>query len=79
MLHRSISPLHPSLRKFIPRAAPAGMATVAMSHDQHAAVTQIAIDVFTDCVNRGLPMQDALLAVYMTGAENALSATHDEA
>ena len=78
MLHRSISPLHPSLRRFIPRAAPAGMATLSMSNEQHAGLTQIAIDVFTDCVNRGLPMQDALLAVYMTGAENALSATKDE-
>ena len=76
--NNGISPLHHSLRRFMSSAVPANMDGVMLPRDSHAILTKVAIDVFTDCINRGKSFQDALFAIYMTGAENAFSASKDD-
>ena len=41
--------------------------------DLKAGLGRIALSVFTDCSNAGIPFQEALLAVYLTGLENGSS------
>lgn len=35
-----------------------------------AGLTQVAIDIFTDCVNVGTPFQNSLLAIYLSGLQH---------
>lgn len=73
-----IQALHPSIRALRGGRKPAGMSSVMLPRDSHEILTNLAIGVFVDCVNSGKSFQDAILAVYMTGAENALRARDDE-
>lgn len=41
-------------------------------------LTQIAIDIFTDCVNVGVPFQEALCAVYLSGLEHGHTITKEK-
>lgn len=34
------------------------------------AATKIALDIFTDCTNVGVPFQEALLAIYLSGLQH---------
>lgn len=60
-----IHALHPSIRGKLRK--PANMDSIVLPIDLHTAATEVALSVFADVVNTGRPLQDALLAVYMTG------------
>lgn len=49
---------------------------MAVTEEQAAAIDRTALGVFSDCVNVGLTFQEALAAVYLTGADHAISATN---
>jgi hypothetical protein len=70
-----LHPLHHSMRTHVIRRRPRDMDSCALSHDDHRALTAIALEIFTDCINVGLPMQDALLAVYTSGLQHGSEAT----
>ena len=53
---------------------PWSMATVALSREQRAVIEEISLGVFTDMSNSGASLSDTLLAIYLTGAENAQAA-----
>jgi hypothetical protein len=52
------------------RRPPPRMTALELEHELKAGLTDIALSVFTDCVNSGKTLQDAILAVYLTGIEN---------
>lgn len=51
------------------RRVPMGMTSLTVDHETKAAVTNIACSIFTDAVNNGNTLQDALLAVYLSGLD----------
>ncbi len=68
----ALRPRHWSMRGRPPR--PWSMATVRLSGEQRAVLEEICLGVFTDMTNSGASFSDALLAIYLTGAENAQEA-----
>lgn len=55
------------------RVKPRDMARLKMPSDEHRlALTRIALDIFTDCTNVGIPFQDALLAIYLSGLNHGV-------
>lgn len=66
----TIRPLHHSYRKVLShggRIKPSGMERAAMTADMYDDMSEIALNIFTDCTNAGVPFQDAVLAVYLSG------------
>jgi hypothetical protein len=39
--------------------------------DMRVGLTQVALEIFADCTNVGVPFQDALLAIYLSGLQHA--------
>ena len=66
----SIRSVHPSLRARGHRPRPMGMERLAISHEQAAALDQISMSIFADCVNVGVSFQAAISAVYLSGLEH---------
>jgi hypothetical protein len=60
-----INPIHPSMRG--KQRTPYGMSPAQVGCDLHQTATQVALSIFTDCTNAGMPLQDVLLAIYLSG------------
>ena len=73
-MSNSISPLHYSIYPKIIRK-PAKMESIKLPPGSREDITDIALSIWTDCINRGVPFQDAILAVYLSGIENGASAS----
>ncbi len=58
--------------------APVKMSTVRLDPETKERLLSIVVGIFTDCSNVGVPFHEALLAVYISGLENGLSAIDDE-
>lgn len=43
------------------------------SQEVREGLTQIALDIFTDCTNVGVPFQDILLAIYISGLQHGVA------
>lgn len=77
-----MKPLHPIHRSVRERAArargfqirPHGMSSVALPPEARECIESIALGIFTDMVNSGASLQETLVAVYLSGSENALAA-----
>jgi hypothetical protein len=54
------------------------METIQVPDEVRVGLTQLALEVFTDCCNVGVPFQDALLAVYLTGLENGTTTLREQ-
>lgn len=70
----TIQPLHYSyaalLRKGV-RIKPYNMERLhGLSQETSDGLTQIAIDIFVDCTNAGVPFQDSLAALYLSGLQH---------
>lgn len=65
--------ISPSVRRTTRRPIGPGWGEIPMEPDDHAEVTRIAVSIFADCVNRGMPFQDALLAVYLSGLQHGVN------
>lgn len=63
--------VHPSLRANLSIRTPQHMKR-ARGADMEVteAATKIALDIFTDCTNVGVPFQEALLAIYLSGLQH---------
>jgi len=58
------------------RLKPRNMAKCKMPSEAHReALTNIALEIFADCTNVGVPFQDALLAIYLSGLEHGHTIT----
>ena len=76
-----VQPIHPMHRSMNGSQgwarAPSGMSRVLLPDGLKDDITKVSLSIFTDCVNGGKTFQDAILAVYLSGAENALQATKE--
>lgn len=59
--------------------APVRMSSVSIDDDTKVAVTEIALSIFTDCINSGKTFQDSILAIYLSGLENGIEANNENA
>jgi hypothetical protein len=64
-----ITPGHPC-RRWRPR--PMGMDSQPVDAAQYIAVQTVALDIFADCTNAGMPLQDTLAAIYYSGVHHTL-------
>jgi hypothetical protein len=46
-------------------------------HETREVLTRIALDIFTDCTNVGVPFQDSLLAIYISGLQHGVAGVQD--
>ena len=46
------------------------MTSVELPNEIKLAATEMALSIFTDCVNTGKTFQDAILAVYLSGIDH---------
>ena len=67
---KSLTPAFPGMSL---RRTPLGMDKVAMPADQVAVMQKIALEVFTDMSNSGFSLRDTVAAIYLTGAQHAIS------
>ncbi len=74
-----IRPMHPSMKgsQFWSRA-PVRMTAITLPTELHHDITNIALSIFTDCVNGGKTFQDAILAVYLSGIDHGKHGGDDE-
>lgn len=63
---KHIHSIHPSLR---PKNIhiPHNMDRARVGRDCIEAMEEVALSIFTDCTNVGVPFQEALCAIYMSG------------
>lgn len=54
------------------------MDRVKMDDEMRTALTRVALDIFTDCVNVGVSFQDTLLAIYLSGLQHGASAEQEK-
>ena len=59
------------------RVKPAAMERMTVSHEQFAALQGVASDIFTDCCNAGVPFQEALAAIYLSGLQHGRELTKE--
>lgn len=59
------------------RVKPNDMTLVQMDEDLSRSMHQIASSVFTDACNSGMPFQQALIAVYLSGLSHGVGAQKD--
>lgn len=69
-----LHPLHHSMRNHVIRRTPRDMSSVALDYETSDALTKVVLSIFADCINVGKPLQDALLAVYLSGMNHAIEA-----
>jgi hypothetical protein len=49
-----------------------------VSHEQANGLEEIAVSIFCDCANVGVPFGRAFLAVYLSGLEHGSTGTRDD-
>lgn len=65
--------VHPSIRSMLAKGLkfkPRNMATVRVDREQNEALQRISMEIFADCVNVGVPFQEAIAAVYLSGLQH---------
>lgn len=73
----TIRPIHPSMR--MPRRIPRDMSKLRMTEEQLEWLHRISMSLFADCVNVGVPFQDAIAAVYLSGLDHGRALASGEA
>lgn len=71
-------PLRETMPGMMIRMKPRGMERAPASPEQVAVVQRIALGVFTDMSNAGYSLRETLAAIYLTGAQNAISALQSD-
>ena len=69
---RSYPPLQPIHNSLYPKLAraPRKMTRIKLPDGMKEDLTRITLSIFVDCCNCGVPFQDALLALYLSGLEH---------
>jgi hypothetical protein len=65
--------VHPSIRSMLAKGLkfkPRNMATLRMDREQHETLQRISMEIFVDCVNVGVPFQEAIAAIYLSGLQH---------
>ena len=68
-----IKMLSSSYRKLLAKGGsvrPKNMAKIEISTEAMSAAHSISMGVFEDCCNAGMPFQDSVVAIYLTGLQN---------
>lgn len=58
---------------------PRNMERGAISRDMKDGLLNIALSIFADCTNVGVPFQDSLLAIYLSGLQHGSGIAKGEA
>jgi len=74
---KSLRPVHYSVRK-VGKLKPQNMTRIDMPHEQTERLSQVALDIFTDCSNVGQGFADSLLAVYLSGLHHGSEARSEQ-
>ena len=76
---RAISSVHESIRnRTISDRNITGFERLEVSHHQKKIVSDFCSRVFTDMVNAGSTFQEALIAIYMSGVDHALTKVNQD-
>lgn len=75
----TIWPIHHSMRTRLGRPRPHNMDSIDVSPEAKAKLVNEALEIFADCVNAGMPFQDALATIYFSGVAFAIGASGDTA
>ncbi len=73
MRRSEIHPVHKSYRVLVAkgyRIKPHNMGRMIVDSTQFSALQGIAHDIFADCCNAGVPFQEALAAIYLSGLQH---------
>lgn len=76
----TIFPVHHSVRSLLARGLkfrPRDMSSVKMERDHYEGLQRIAMEIFADCTNVGVPFQEAIAAVYLSGLQHGSSLTKE--
>lgn len=68
-----LHPIHNSYRVLVARGhrvKPQAMDSLPVSAEQFAVLQGVSNDIFVDCCNAGVPFQEALAAVYLSGLQH---------
>lgn len=72
-------PSHPTAIELPPMAAvriskrpPLGLSSIELPKEVRDAMTTMALEIWTAVVNQGRPLQDAILAVYLSGLNHGM-------
>jgi len=69
----NLNPIHYSMR--LARRLPRNMDRLSVPRELHEAATEMVLSIFTDCINVGTPLQDTLLAIYLSGLQHGQELT----
>lgn len=75
-----IYPVHPSIRQLLAagqKLRPSGMSTLKMDAESIECLHRISMSIFADCTNVGVPFQEALAAVYLSGLQHGQALTKE--
>lgn len=69
---RSIATIHPIHASIYPRGVrlPMNMERARLPDGAKDGLLRIAMSIFADCTNVGVPFQDAILSVYLSGLQH---------
>ena len=56
---------------------PPGLTSISLPRAERELMERVALDVWTAVINQGRSMQDAILAVYLSGINHGASASED--
>ena len=62
-VHSSIRAMLAKGLKFKPR----NMSRIRLDHEQNEVLQRVSMEIFVDCTNVGVPFQEAITAVYLSG------------
>lgn len=54
-------------------ANPYKMVSKVIDSSIKSTLAEISLDIYVDCVNAGLPLQDVLLAIYLSGLKHGVA------
>ena len=81
-IRNEIHPIHFSIRRMLAEGKtfrPRDMTRLkGATREQIDCLHNIAVSIFVDCTNVGVPFQEALVAVYLSGLENGANAIADK-
>ena len=73
MTSQIIHPIHPSLRGMLAqglRVKPKDMERLVLTKEQNETLHRVSMEIFCDCTNVGVPFQESIAAVYLSGLQH---------
>lgn len=76
MKEESLRPAPPAAIR-VSRTPPPGLTAISLPRAERELMERVALDIWTAMVNQGRSMQDAILAVYLSGLNHGASAAEE--